>query len=396
MGGRARPWCPASRPRPRGQELHGFLARAPRHRAVLRARRCWRPSSDLPDLRFLLVAGEACPKELVRRWHRPGPAVPRTSTARPRPTVAATWTELQPDRPVTLGVPLPTYGTVDPGRRRPAPGAAARPDRRDRHRRHRAGLRLPQPRRPHRAGLRRGLPGHPGEPVGPDLPHRRPGPGQHRRRDRVPRPDRSARTAGPRATGRTSRDRSSPGRPAPRRRRETVRGGPRPRRPVARRRPTSWTPPRRARTAPPGPGDGAVERDLAAVLAEVVGAESVSVEGHFFDDLGADSMVMARFCARVRKRADLPSVSMKDVYPHPSIRSLAVAFAPAAPRRVRPAPVAPAPPPVAPRGRRLRRLRLAVTPGADGAWPRCWPRCWASSRCRSTATSSTTWARTRW
>ena len=30
--------------------------------------------------------------------------------------------------------------------------------------------------------------------------------------------------------------------------------------------------------------------------------ERVSVDSNFFDDLGADSMVMARFCARVRKR----------------------------------------------------------------------------------------------
>ena len=44
---------------------------------------------------------------------------------------------------------------------------------------------------------------------------------------------------------------------------------------------------------------------------------------HFFDDLGADSMVMARFCARVRKRPDLPSVSIKDIYQHPTITSLA-------------------------------------------------------------------------
>ena len=47
-----------------------------------------------------------------------------------------------------------------------------------------------------------------------------------------------------------------------------------------------------------------------------------------FDDLGADSMLMARFCARVRKRADLPSVSMKDVYAHPTLASLAAAVAP--------------------------------------------------------------------
>jgi len=66
---------------------------------------------------------------------------------------------------------------------------------------------------------------------------------------------------------------------------------------------------------------------LAEVLADVVGVERVSVDSHFFDDLGADSMVMARFCARVRKRADLPSVSMRDVYRHPTIKSLTMVFA---------------------------------------------------------------------
>ena len=56
-------------------------------------------------------------------------------------------------------------------------------------------------------------------------------------------------------------------------------------------------------------------------------AERVPVDSHFFDDLGADSLVMAKFCARVRKREDLPSVSMKDIYGHPTIRSLAESFA---------------------------------------------------------------------
>src|SRR4051812_50025889 len=56
------------------------------------------------------------------------------------------------------------------------------------------------------------------------------------------------------------------------------------------------------------------EKALTEVLAEVLGVERVAADGNFFDDLGADSMVMARFCARVRKRPDLPPVSMKDVY----------------------------------------------------------------------------------
>ena len=72
-----------------------------------------------------------------------------------------------------------------------------------------------------------------------------------------------------------------------------------------------------------GPQASPLEQPFAQVLAEVLGVDEVPVDGHFFDDLGADSMVMARFCARVRKRPDLPTVSMKDVYRHPTISSLA-------------------------------------------------------------------------
>ena len=70
-----------------------------------------------------------------------------------------------------------------------------------------------------------------------------------------------------------------------------------------------------------------LEGGLAEVLAEVVGMERASPDAHFFDDLGADSMLMARFCARVRKRDDLPSVSIKDVYGNPTVRGLATALA---------------------------------------------------------------------
>ena len=64
------------------------------------------------------------------------------------------------------------------------------------------------------------------------------------------------------------------------------------------------------------------------MLAGVVRADRVPVDAHFFDDLGADSLVMAQFCARVRKRDDLPSVSMKDIYQHPTINGLAAALGP--------------------------------------------------------------------
>ena len=70
-----------------------------------------------------------------------------------------------------------------------------------------------------------------------------------------------------------------------------------------------------------------VETTYAELLADVLRIDRVPIESHFFDDLGADSLVMAHFCARVRKRGDLPPVSMRDVYQHPTIRSLAAALA---------------------------------------------------------------------
>src|SRR5437879_1557135 len=93
------------------------------------------------------------------------------------------------------------------------------------------------------------------------------------------------------------------------------------------------------------------ESILAEVLAGVLRVDRVSVDSHFFDELGADSLVMAHFCARVRKRGDLPSVSMKDIYRYPTIRSLAAALADVAPSSPRPAvPAAHEPPhPTTPR-----------------------------------------------
>src|SRR3989442_9835633 len=84
-----------------------------------------------------------------------------------------------------------------------------------------------------------------------------------------------------------------------------------------------------------------VETIFAEVLADVLRVDRVSVDGHFFDELGADSLVMAHFCARVRKRGDLPPVSMKDIYRHPTIRSLAAALADVAPTSAKPSVPAP-------------------------------------------------------
>ncbi len=89
-------------------------------------------------------------------------------------------------------------------------------------------------------------------------------------------------------------------------------------------------------------GTTRAEEGLAEVLAGIMRVDQVPVDSNFFHDLGADSMVMAHFCARVRKRLDLPSVSMKDVYRYPTITSLATALvdtAPAPSPAVAPAPV---------------------------------------------------------
>ncbi|HEY4992729.1 MAG TPA: phosphopantetheine-binding protein, partial [Nakamurella sp.] len=43
------------------------------------------------------------------------------------------------------------------------------------------------------------------------------------------------------------------------------------------------------------------ETSFVEVLAGVLRVDRVPVDGHFFDDLGADSLMMAQFCARVRK-----------------------------------------------------------------------------------------------
>ncbi|MCC2097703.1 MAG: amino acid adenylation domain-containing protein [Hyphomicrobiales bacterium] len=66
---------------------------------------------DLPELRVMLLGGEACPQNLVERWHRAGRTI-LNSYGPTETTVTAMLTELHPDIPVTIGTPLPTYSIV--------------------------------------------------------------------------------------------------------------------------------------------------------------------------------------------------------------------------------------------------------------------------------------------
>ncbi len=77
--------------------------------------------------------------------------------------------------------------------------------------------------------------------------------------------------------------------------------------------------------------DAPLERRLADLLASAAQQADVPVDAHFFDDLGLDSLVMAKFCARVRKQPDLPAVSMKDIYQQPTIAALAGSLTPSGP-----------------------------------------------------------------
>jgi prolipoprotein diacylglyceryl transferase len=91
-----------------GADLHDFLTS--RQVSAL----CCVPTllatieDPLPDLRFLLVSGEACPQDLIARWYRPGRRFLNVYGPT-EATVTATWTELHPDKPVTIGAPLPSY-----------------------------------------------------------------------------------------------------------------------------------------------------------------------------------------------------------------------------------------------------------------------------------------------
>ncbi|MGI9491415.1 MAG: amino acid adenylation domain-containing protein, partial [Geminicoccaceae bacterium] len=77
---------------------------------------------DLPKLRLLITSGEACPHDLVQRWYQQGRTI-LNAYGPTETTVTATITEMYPEKPVTIGGPLPTYSVVilDPDQSRALP-----------------------------------------------------------------------------------------------------------------------------------------------------------------------------------------------------------------------------------------------------------------------------------
>lgn len=65
------------------------------------------------------------------------------------------------------------------------------------------------------------------------------------------------------------------------------------------------------------------ERFIVEALCDVLKRDAVSVESHFFDHLGANSLLMARLCARLRKREGWGTASMRDIYLNPTAAQLA-------------------------------------------------------------------------
>ncbi|MEC5192996.1 MULTISPECIES: Pls/PosA family non-ribosomal peptide synthetase [unclassified Arthrobacter] len=326
---------------------------------------------DLPGLRFLLVSGEACPRDLVLRWHRPGLRFLNVYGPT-EATVTATWSLLDPGTPVSLGVPLPTYTAiiVDADGLRALPpgemgeiglagvglarGYVNRPDLTERAfipdflgiennpsgRIYRTGdlgrindageleyfgrIDTQVKIRGYRIELSEiesvlvQLPGiaqavvQTFEPeqgsvelaayftLRPDvldvdvhelhrmLRTRLPGymvPAYFEELRTIPMmaSDKVDRKSLPRPENRISR---------------TVSG--------------SFTAPVTA-----------AEEALAEQLQAVLGLEKVSTDAHFFNDLGADSLLMAHYCARIRKETALPPAAMQDIYECPTVRQLA-------------------------------------------------------------------------
>src|SRR5580658_2515986 len=367
-------------PKPSGVSLLG-----PDLDAFLRERRvtalCCVPTllatleRDLPDLRFLLVSGESCSQDLVTAWCRPGRRFLNVYGPT-EATVTATWTLMHPDRPVTIGVPLPTYSIVilDPDSARALPPgevgeigiagiglADGYLNRADLTERAFVSNFLDLPGNPFSRIYRTGdlgrvnddgeieflgrvdaqvkIRGYRVELAEIESVLRQiPGIGQAAVATYQPEPNTVELVAyfslnpGTAAVDVDAiydhlRERL-PAYMVPAYLEEVqsvpvTTSGKTDRMSL----PAPAQPRRLARQDAPVPPATETESVLADQLASILGVARISVDSHFFDDLGADSLLMARFSAAIRKGVgDLPAISMRDVYQHPTVRRLAAAL----------------------------------------------------------------------
>ncbi|NMR30412.1 amino acid adenylation domain-containing protein [Arthrobacter sp. SF27] len=330
---------------------------------------------ELPDLRFLLVSGEACPRDLAERWHRPGRRFLNVYGPT-EATVTATWDVMHPDKPITLGQPLPTYTTMilDPEKPRALPrgemgeiGIAG------------IGLAVGYMNHPEKTNAVF-IPDFMGIPNNPSGRIYRSGDLGRITNDGLieyyGRIDTQVKIRGYRielseiesvllqvpgiAQAVVATHESAPGMTelaafytlrhgvsdlAPQMIREELRD----------RLPSYMIPAfyEQLETMPMLPSDKAdrknlptpsnrvsdsadaeycepatdIEAALAEQLGAVLGMERISVEAHIFDNLGANSLLIARFSAELRKNTDLPPVGVQIIYEHPTIRGLAAAIA---------------------------------------------------------------------
>jgi non-ribosomal peptide synthetase-like protein len=327
---------------------------------------------DLPNVRIIQLSGEAVPHNLVVQWHRPGRSI-LNAYGPTECSVSSTLRVLEPDSPVTIGVPLPTYTAVILDEHRPAeapPGEIGEigiagpclavgylnrdelteqkfiPDFLDlpnnpSHRIYRTGDygRIGENRelefhgridtqvklRGYRIELgeiEAVLAQHPSVGQAVVNPYEtEPGTTElvayYTRKQGAPEPVLSEVAENLRRqlppymvpgyleelsaipmTSNLKADRRAL--PAPKGPRLAVSTG-------------TYTPPRTE-----------TEKILADALMEVMKLERVSVTDDFFKDLGAHSLLMARFGAEIRKRMNLASVSMREIYLHPNLEELAL------------------------------------------------------------------------
>ncbi|HEX4252176.1 MAG TPA: Pls/PosA family non-ribosomal peptide synthetase [Pseudonocardia sp.] len=363
-----------------GQDLHDFLT----SRRVTAM--CCVPTllatveDDLPDLRFLLVSGEACPQDLIARWHRPGRRFLNVYGPT-EATVTATWTEVHPDKPVTIGVPLPTYATVildteDPHRALPHGetgeigiagiglacgylnrddltnkafiddflGIPANPSGRiyrtgdlgrvngDGEIEYQGRIDLQVKIRGYRIELTEiesvllQVPGIAAAVVDTYSPNPETTElvGYYSLRADTASVDQEAIYA-------LLRERLPKYMvPAYLEHLDAI-----PMTPQDKADRKNLPPPgQRTTRAPQGKHVAAAtdtQRALAAAMAKTLGVDQISVDSHFFDELGASSLLMAQFTAQVRREAALPKISMRDIYLNPTIRQLAASLGDVAP-----------------------------------------------------------------